>query len=122
MKTLFLLVLLSRNGAGDINASFVNTQNFAQCQQKALLVKGIFLSAQIPVVESRCISSELQFSEFGHATSSGMPRHFYLIRFNSEAVTIRPIADWQSCIAMQQRDTGPGRLYCSSSIQSLGSL
>ncbi|MBL3600014.1 MAG: hypothetical protein JMN25_09105 [gamma proteobacterium endosymbiont of Lamellibrachia anaximandri] len=31
MKLLFLLVLLTRNGAGDINASFVNTETLEQC-------------------------------------------------------------------------------------------
>ena len=42
MKTLFLLVLLTRNDAGDINASFVNTNTLAQCRQKEALVEGVF--------------------------------------------------------------------------------
>ena len=74
MKTLFLLVLLTRNSAGDINASFVNTDTLEQCQQKALLVEGVFEAANIPVIESRCIRSELTFSEFNHASSSVMIR------------------------------------------------
>ncbi|MEE9356925.1 hypothetical protein [Candidatus Vondammii sp. HM_W22] len=35
----------------DINVSFVNTVTLAQCQQKQLLVKGIFSPANIPTVE-----------------------------------------------------------------------
>lgn len=119
MKLLFLLVLLSQNGAGDINVSFVNTETLAQCQQKQLLVKGIFSSANIPIVESRCIGSELRFSEFGHASSTSMMRYFYLIHFRKEAVDIQQMPDWQSCMQGQVRGVDQGRVYCSSSIQTL---
>ena len=119
MNLLFLLVLLSRNGAGDINVSFVNTETLAQCQQKQLLVKGIFSSANIPIAESRCIGSELRFSEFGHASSTSMIRHFYLIHFRKEAVDIQKMPDWRSCMKEQAHGTDQGRVYCSSSIQSL---
>ena len=119
MKILFLLVLLSRNGAGDINASFVNTETLAQCQQKQLLVKGIFSSANIPIVESRCIGSELQFSAFDHASSTRMVRHFYLIHFRKEGVDIQQMPDWRNCMKEQARGADQDRVYCSSSIQSL---
>ena len=119
MKLLFLLVLLTRNAAGDINASFVNTETLAQCQQKEAVVRGIFSSARIEIVESRCIESQLQFSEFAHATSSRMTRHFYLIHFNKEAVHIQKMGDWRSCMEKQRQGVNQGRVYCSSSIQSL---
>ena len=119
MKTLFLLVLLSRYDAGDINASFVNTETLAQCQQKEALVKGIFSSAGIPVVESRCIPGELRFSEFGHSSTTRVMRHFYLIRFDREAVEIRTMPDWKSCMMGQEQSGAEVRFYCSSSVQSL---
>jgi len=119
MKSLFLLVLLSQNGAGDITASFVNTETLEQCQQKEQMVKAIFSTAELPILESRCMQSDLQFSEFGHATSSSTPRHFYLIHFDSEAVNIQQMPDWRSCMAGRKEDVGQGRVYCSSSIQSL---
>lgn len=119
MKTFFLLVLLSQNGAGDVTASFVNTETLEQCQQKEQMVKAIFTTAALPILESRCIASALQFSEFGHATSSSTPRHFYLIHFNDEGVGIQPMADWRSCMAGQKEGAGQGRVYCGSSIQSL---
>ena len=119
MKLLFLLVLLTRNGAGDTNASFVNTENLVQCQQKELTVKGIFLTANIPILESQCIRNELRFSEFGHASTSSMVRHFYLIQFDNEVVRIDKMPDWRSCMQQQQQKEGQGRVYCSSSVQSL---
>lgn len=117
MKSLFLLVLLSQNGAGDITASFVNTETLEQCRQKEQMVKAIFTTAELPVLENRCIQSELQFSEFGHATSSSTPRYFYLIRFEDESVGIREMGDWRSCMLGQKESEG--RVYCGSSIQSL---
>ena len=119
MKTFFLLILLSQNGAGDITASFVNTETLEQCQQKQSMVKAIFTTAKLPVLESRCIPSDLRFSEFGHATSSSTPRHFYLLHFNEEGVGIQQMADWRSCMVGQKEAAGQGRVYCGSSIQSL---
>ncbi|HEC17109.1 MAG TPA: hypothetical protein ENI99_11150 [Sedimenticola sp.] len=119
MKTFFLLVLLSQNGAGDINASFVNTETLAQCRQKQALVKGVFSSANIPIIASRCIRSGLQFSKFAHTASSGKTRYFYLVRFTKEAVTIRKMPGWRSCMAKQEEGRGQGPVYCASSVQWL---
>lgn len=119
MKSFFLLVLLGQNGAGDVTASFVNTETLEQCRQKEEMVKAIFSTAKLPVLESRCIASGLKFSEFGHATSSSTTRHFYLIRFEDETVDIQQMSDWKSCMTGQKGKVEQGRLYCGSSIQSL---
>ena len=84
MKTLFLLITLTQNGAGDINASFVNTETLQQCQQKAMMVEGVFKGSNIPVIESRCIESDLQFSEFGHASNASEIRNYFLISFDEK--------------------------------------
>jgi hypothetical protein len=118
MNTLYLLIVLSQNGAGDINASFVNTETLQQCQQKALIVEDIFKASNIPVIESRCAKSSLQFSEFAHASSSVKIRHFYQVHFDETAVQISAIADWLSCMK-QHKAAKLGRVYCSSSIQSV---
>jgi hypothetical protein len=119
MKMLFLLILLSQNGAGDITASFVNTETLEQCQQKEQMVKAIFTTAELPILESRCMASDLRFSEFGHAVSSSTPRHFYLIRFEQGSVAIQQMPDWRSCMLGQREREGKGWLYCASSIQSI---
>lgn len=119
MKTLFLLIILTQNGAGDINTSFVNTQTLEQCQQKALTVEGIFTASNIPVIESRCIQSNLGFSEFGHASASSMIRYFYLVEFDDEVLQLKKMPDWKTCMALAKQSTGVAKVYCSSSIQSL---
>jgi hypothetical protein len=119
MKTLFLLIMLTQNGAGDINAAFVNTETLEQCQQKAMMVEGVFQASAIPVIESRCIKSELKFSKFGHASTSSKIKSFYLIHFDRSSVQISPVSDWRACMDRQKDDVKQGRLYCSSSVQSL---
>ncbi len=119
MKTLFLLITLTQNGAGDINASFVNTETLEQCQQKALLLEGVFKASNIPVIESRCIKSDLQFSEFGHALNSSKIQNFYLVYLDEEAVLISAVSDWYSCMDQQKNAVKQGRVYCSSSVQSI---
>ena len=119
MKTLFLLIVLTQNGAGDINASFVNTRTLEQCQQKALLVEGVFKGSDIPVIESLCTKSNLQFSEFGHAASTRMINNFYQIKFDGETPNIKAMENWRVC-RLQVKDKPVGsRLYCASSVQSL---
>lgn len=119
MKTLFLLVLLTRNAAGDINASFVNTDTLEQCQQKASMVAGVFEAADIPVIARRCIDSSLRFSDFSHASSSGMTRYFYLVHVDGDSISIEPVPDWRSCKQQEKQGTGKGKRYCSSSVQAL---
>ena len=124
MKTFFLLITLTQNGAGDINASFVNTQTFQQCQQKSQMLEDVFKVSNIPVIENHCIKSHLQFSEFGHAASASKKRNFYLINFNEESLQISTMPDWRACIHRQKSEkrlseTEKGKFYCSSSVQTL---
>ena len=119
MKTLFLLIVLTQNGAGDINASFVNTHTLEQCQQKTLMVESVFSASGIPVLASRCIDSPLQFSEFGHASSSSKIKNFYLIHLDEKDVKIITAPDWYSCMEQQKNAVKSGKVFCSSSVQSL---
>lgn len=119
MKTLFLLIVLTQNGAGDINASLVNAETLQQCQQKAQMLEGVFTASNIPVIESRCLPSELKFSEFEHAAAASMIRNFYLIGFENDAVLIKKMPDWKTCKTRAQQVTELGRAYCASSVQSL---
>jgi hypothetical protein len=119
MNTLYLLVILSQNGAGDINASFVNTATLSQCQQKAQMVAGVFIAADILVIENRCIESEWQFSSFEHASSASQIRHFFLITADDKTMQIAPLPDWQSCVSLKKKTLLEARLYCASSVQSV---
>jgi len=111
--------MLTQNGAGDINASFVNTETLEQCQKKTLLVEGVFKASNIPVIENRCIKSELQFSKFDHASSSSMIKHFYLIKFDDVVVQIKEMPDWKTCMVRAKQKLENARIYCSSSVQFL---
>lgn len=111
--------MLTQNDAGDVNAAFVNTMTLAECQQKEAMVEGIFLSAGVRVIESRCMQSPLRFSKFGHAASSGMPRHFYLVLASGAQFSIQRKSDWRSCMSAQQNHIGSGNAWCASSIQTM---
>lgn len=131
MKTLFLLITLTQNGAGDINASFVNTHTLQQCQQKTQIVEGVFKASAITVIESRCIKSDVQFSDFGHASTASNIRNFYLIKRDEKSLSFLLMPDWQTCMRQQRSeqainvgksDENPQRVYtsvyCSSSVQA----
>ena len=124
MKTLFLLITLTQNGAGDINISFVNTETLQQCQQKSLMVEGVFKASDIPVIESRCIESDVSFTEFGHASTSSKIRNFYLIQRDEKSLQFSTMPDWQACMQQnrsveQLSDAEQGKVYCGSSVQSI---
>jgi hypothetical protein len=119
VKTLFLLIVLTQNGAGDINASFVSTETLEECRQKAFMVEAVFKGSNIPVIESHCIRSELRFSEFSHAASSNMIRYFYLVHVDGESIDITQVSDWLSCKQQEMQGAEQGSLYCSSSVQAL---
>lgn len=110
--------MLTQNGAGDINVSFVNTETLEQCQQKQLMVKEVFVASNIPVIESRCIQSNLRFSEFGHASSSNLIRNFYLIKIDDE-VQIEKMVDWSVCMMQAKQKVKNAQVYCASSVQFL---
>ena len=119
MKTLFLLITLTQNGAGDINASFVNTETFEQCQQKAQMVESVFTASAIPVIESRCIKSDMKFSEFGHASTASKIRNFYLVHLDDKTLNISAMPDWYSCVDRKKSELKQDRVYCASSVQSI---
>lgn len=122
MKTLYLLIVLTQNGAGDINASFVSTESLAQCQQKSSLVEGVFRGSAIPVIESRCVISSLQFSAYEHALASSKIRNFYLVNFDDKKVQVSVVTDWRSCMDQQHARLNAQKstdVYCASSVQSL---
>jgi len=121
MKIFFLLILLTRNGAGDINASFVNTKTLQQCQQKSLMLANVFTASNISVVGSRCIQSSLQFSDFAHASSSNLKRYFYRINFDAKTMKVDSMPDLRTCMNQLKNYNQSGRVYCSSSIQSINS-
>ena len=118
MKALFLLLVLTQNSAGDINASFVNTKTREQCQQKEKMLRDVFLASNISVIDSRCVQSDLKFSEFDHATSSSQIRNFYLITIGND-LQIKNVSDWSVCRARSKQLVENAQLYCSSSVQSL---
>ncbi|MCB1759588.1 MAG: hypothetical protein KDI68_07370 [Gammaproteobacteria bacterium] len=118
MKILFLMILLTRNGAGDLNAAFVSTGDIGECQLRMLAVRGIFHSAGVEVVEGRCVASGLRFSEFEHARSSRQARHFYLLRFEP-GLEVLEQPEWRSCHLNARNDDSPGLRYCASSVQRL---
>ena len=118
MKTLYLLITLTQNSAGDINAAFVNTETLDQCQQKTIMVESVFKGSNIPILESHCIKSNMRFSKFGHAANSIDIRNFYLTSFNDGIVSIISMPDWTTCIKQKDK-TIQKRVYCSSSIQSI---
>jgi hypothetical protein len=118
MQILFLLITLTQNGAGDINAAFVNTGTLAQCQQKALMLESVFSASDIPVIESRCIKSDLRFSEFGHASTTSKIRNYYLVSVGEETLQVSAVPDWRSCMK-KRKLSGQDKVYCSSSVQSV---
>ncbi|TNF94267.1 MAG: hypothetical protein EP297_12210 [Gammaproteobacteria bacterium] len=119
MKTLFLLIILTQNGAGDISASFVNTETLEQCQNKTLMLEAVFTASNIPIVENHCIKSDLRFSKFRHASSSNATRYFYLVKVGNEMVEVEQMPDWRECMTRAKMNTGLDKVYCSSSVQSL---
>jgi len=111
--------MLTQNDAGDVNAAFVSTPTQLECRQKEAMVKGIFISAGVRVIESRCIQSDLRFSEFAHASSSSMQRYFYLVSTSGAQLKIREESGWHSCMNAQKIHADTGSNWCASSIQAI---
>jgi hypothetical protein len=118
MKSLYLLLLLTQNGAGDINAAFVSGKSPEACEQSRQMVEAIFRSRAIPVLYQQCLPSNLRFSPFSHADSTRIERYSYLIipPTNNNTLIIKNMRDIKSCLALsgQSKTT---MSYCASSIQ-----
>ncbi len=120
MKSLYLLLLLTQNGAGDINAAFVNSDSMAACERSRLMVEAIFKSRSIPVLYQQCLLSDLRFSPFEHADTTRVERNHYMIvpPADGNDLRIEPMGDQQGCLALS-RQVKPATAYCASSVQSL---
>ena len=118
MGTLYLLLLLSQNGAGDINASFVNSESLARCEQSMLLVQRIFTSRDIPLLYRGCMLSPLRFTPFSHSDTSAVTRHHYLISTDGDRFSVEPAANRAECMEKRVQRQGEG-VYCATSTQQL---
>ncbi len=118
---IYLLMVLSQNGAGDIHAAFVNNASLSECEASKAAVEGIFRSQNIPLLYSQCNPSELQFTEYRHTPTTSASRYFYLVSINNETeIEVTPAEQWQACVSGQRELQAAGnRVYCASSTQRL---
>lgn len=118
MSTLYLLLLLTQNSAGDINASFVNSKSLAECEQSMLMVQGIFTSRDIPLLYRGCMVSPLRFSPFNHSNTSNVTRYHYLITVEGEKFAIESLQNRDECMGRGSRGATE-QVYCASSTQHM---
>jgi len=119
MEMLYLLLVLTRNGAGDVSAAFVNSESLESCRVSQAMVEGIFVSQGIPLVYSECRPSPLRFTPFEHVDTTRARRYHYLIEPQASTPQIRPVPDWPSCRKAERQGPGERRIYCASSTQQL---
>ncbi len=122
MNTLFLLILLTTNGAGQNAVSFVNTDSAEVCQQKQAMIGAIFERAGIHIAEQQCVATKAQYSKFGHEASSDAPRYHYMVDFSGDEVVVSNVDGRKACEArLQQRLRVGGndmeKVFCASSQQ-----
>ncbi len=119
--TLYLLLVLSQNGAGDIHASFVNSATLTDCRSSQAMVQGIISSQGISQVYGECVPSTLKFTAFNHLNSTRAVRYFYLINVDGTgSIGIQPMQRWEPCMTAQRQQQQAGKSsYCASSTQRL---
>lgn len=118
METLFLMLLLTQNGAGDINAAFVSAETMDACELSRQRVAAVFESSRIPILYQKCQQSELRFTPFWHANSSATQRQFYLVELlqEGESFQITQVKDYWAC--REKRGVNQsGQTLCASSVQ-----
>ena len=116
---LFLLVLLTQNAAGDINASFVNADTEKACEASLLLTREIFVSRNITVLHSSCFVSPLRFTPFTHAVSTRVKRYHYYISTGDDGVEVIGLEDREACRQRLLNISHPRKGYCATSTQSM---
>jgi len=119
MEMLYLLLVLTRNGAGDISAAFVNSESLEACRVSQAMVEAIFTNQQIPLLYSDCRLSSQRFTPFEHVNTSRARRYPYLVDLGSSTPKIQSMADWQSCRRAEQNGDRGSRIHCVSSTQRL---
>ena len=113
---LFLLVLLTQNPAGDINASFVNADTEKACEASLLLTREIFVSRNITILHGSCFASPLRFTPFAHSVSTRVKRYHYYILPSDEGVEVIGLEDREAC---RRRLPSPRKGYCATSTQRM---
>jgi len=121
MNTVFLLVLLTLSDAGQINASFVNTDSLNACQNKSKMLGAVILTLGTKILENRCFASELNFSKFSHGQSKQAVRYNYNIVLNDDRVDVSQSKNKMECIINKEKLmlTNDGEVYCTTSKQQI---
>jgi len=121
MNTAYLMVILSLLGDGEMSAAFVNTDNLANCQQRAEVIRSILTSAGTDLRRIACVPSALRFEKFSHGAPKDAPRHAYLVELTSRSVSVAPVADIDACQRLRAAnpDVAGGQRLCVTSTQKL---
>jgi len=48
-----------------------------------------------------------------------MIRNFYLVHVDDDSIDIKQMPDWQSCKQQEKQGVEQGKIFCSSSVQSM---
>lgn len=82
------MTLLTLNDAGQLSASFVETETLQACEHKIARIKGVFKASEITIVKSHCGVSEYRFSPFSHTQNSQKMPSSYQITIDDNGLKV----------------------------------
>lgn len=113
MSLAVLMIVLTLGADDRLSAAFVETENLANCEQRAEVVRGI-IAGSAPIEAILCRESAQGFDPFMHGAEedADAPRYHFLIRDDGNRAEIAR-AD-----ACPEAKPAPGE-YCATSLQDM---
>ncbi len=116
------MTLLTLHDAGQLSASFVETETPQACEQKVTRIAGIFKVAGIAIVRSHCGMSDYRFSKYVHSHTSQEKPFSYQIDIDDSGAEVTAMALGQCQSELREKTEVSGeeqKIFCVTSSQSL---
>ena len=84
LKEVILMIILSGNEGEPVDASFIEVDTVAECEERAASAKAVFPQAGLTYVGHYCARSEIKFDDFLHNPEPTGPQFTFDLTFSED--------------------------------------
>jgi len=88
IKEVILMIMMTGGGDGPVDATFIEVETQAECQERAANAIKVFPMAEITYVGHHCVTSQTRFSDFLHNPEPTGPKYYFDLVMSKDGKTL----------------------------------
>jgi len=100
INQVILMIMMTGGGDLPVDASFIEVQTIAECEQRAANAIAVFPKAGINYVRHNCVTSKIKFDDFLHNPEPTGPKYIFNLDISPDGKNLdaaKPYASLKEC-------------------------